>query len=108
MYLHKRNKKLGSVQCGGKAQLTDDNYTSVGSRDGGGDKSSRSTEGVCPWEAEDMSESLLEKRQGTDQDKEGRKGTRPQEQSHSPRAKTSSVFFVEYFIYSALWSIFFK
>lgn len=45
-HLYKRVRKspFGALQRGGKAKLLDNRYASAGSRDGGGNRSSRSTQ----------------------------------------------------------------
>ena len=70
MYLRKgvRNWGLGSMKEESKS------WTVVTSQLGAGMEEAKrapGTGGVHPWEAEDMFESLLEKSQGTDQDKRG-------------------------------------
>ena len=101
MYLCKgvRNWGLGSVEEESKS------WTVVTSQLGAGTEEAKrapGTGGVHPWEAEDMCESLLEKSQGTDPDK---RGGLVLKSSHSPGAKSTVVFFVQYFIYSASGSI---
>ena len=85
-----------------EVQLTDNSNMATWSRDGGGEKSSRNRRSASLGSRRPVWKPAWEE-PGNWSEQGGR--TSPQEQSHSPRAKSSAVFSVQYFIYSALGSI---